>query len=67
MALFLAIVLTVIASSSSNIGKAFQKEASRHLPPLNVADAKVPYRALSLSLSLCRFAASRRHSRPFVP
>ena len=50
MALFLAIVLTVIASSSSNIGKAFQKEASRHLPPLNVADAKVPC-TLSLSLS----------------
>ena len=39
--LLLAIVLTVIASSSSNIGKAFQKEASRHLPPLNVGDAKV--------------------------
>ena len=51
MALFLAIVLTVIASSSSNIGKAFQKEASRHLPPLNVADAKVPC-TLSLSAGL---------------
>jgi len=51
MALFLAIFLTVVASSSSNIGKAFQKEASRHLPPLNVADAKV-------QCTLGRFAAS---------
>jgi hypothetical protein len=40
-AVLLAIVLTVIASSSSNIGKAFQKEASRHLPPLDVGNAKV--------------------------
>ncbi len=40
-ALPLAIVLTVIASSSSNIGKAFQKEASRHLPPLDVGNSKV--------------------------
>jgi hypothetical protein len=40
-ALLLAIVLTVIASSSSNIGKAFQKEASRHLPPLDLSNTRV--------------------------
>jgi hypothetical protein len=47
MGVVFAIVLTVIASSASTIGKAFQKEATKHLPKFSLDNDKVfqQYRA----------------------
>ncbi len=39
--IWLAILITVVSSTSCSVGKALQKEATRHLPRFSASDRKI--------------------------
>jgi drug/metabolite transporter (DMT)-like permease len=57
MAYFLAILITIVASTSCSVGKALQKEATRHLPRFSGTDWKILQQYLQSRLWLSGLGA----------
>jgi drug/metabolite transporter (DMT)-like permease len=57
MAYFLAILITIVASTSCSVGKALQKEATRHLPRFSSTDWKILQQYLQSRLWLSGLGA----------
>lgn len=55
--IWLAIAITVVSSTSCSVGKALQKEATRHLPRFSASDRKVVSQYLHSRVWLMGLAA----------